>query len=113
MAWQTPKTDWATDDVIGTADLNRIEGDISDIRFSAAINGRMGVANLTGASLVVNNTSVTANTRIFLTIQNGYSSGLNSLYVSDITPGVSFKINLYTPGPSDPVNVAYLLLEPQ
>jgi hypothetical protein len=25
MSWETPKTDWATDDGIGTADLNRIE----------------------------------------------------------------------------------------
>jgi hypothetical protein len=25
MAWQTPKTDWATDDAVGTTDLNRIE----------------------------------------------------------------------------------------
>ena len=26
MAWQTPKTDWATDDAVGTDDLNRMEG---------------------------------------------------------------------------------------
>jgi len=25
MAWSTPKTDWDTDDAVGTADLNRIE----------------------------------------------------------------------------------------
>ena len=28
MAWVTPKTDWATDDAVGTTDLNRIEGNI-------------------------------------------------------------------------------------
>ena len=32
MAWVTPKTDWATDDAVGTADLNRIEENISVLK---------------------------------------------------------------------------------
>ena len=32
MAWQTPKTNWAAADVIGSADMNRIEGDLAQLR---------------------------------------------------------------------------------
>jgi len=78
---------------------------------SEAANGRMGIAALTGTSLVVNNTSVTANTRIFITVQNGSGANYGPCYVSDITVGVSFKINLYI-SPTGTVNVAYLLIEP-
>jgi hypothetical protein len=31
MAWVTPKTDWATDDAVGTTDLNRIEGNLEHL----------------------------------------------------------------------------------
>jgi hypothetical protein len=29
MSWQTPKTDWMPGDVVGDADLNRIEGNLA------------------------------------------------------------------------------------
>jgi hypothetical protein len=30
MSWQTPKTDWATGDIVGDGDLNRIEGNLAE-----------------------------------------------------------------------------------
>jgi hypothetical protein len=30
MSWQTPKTDWQTGDIVGDADLNRIEGNLAE-----------------------------------------------------------------------------------
>lgn len=30
MSWQTPKTDWQNGDVVGDADLNRIEGNLAE-----------------------------------------------------------------------------------
>jgi hypothetical protein len=30
MSWQTPKMDWAPGDIVGDADLNRIEGNLAE-----------------------------------------------------------------------------------
>ena len=30
MSWQAPKTDWQTGDIVGDADLNRIEGNLAE-----------------------------------------------------------------------------------
>ena len=30
MSWQVPKTDWQTGDIVGDADLNRIEGNLAE-----------------------------------------------------------------------------------
>ena len=32
MAWREPKTDWASNDVVSTEDLNRIEGNIQHLK---------------------------------------------------------------------------------
>ena len=113
MAWSTPKVDWATDDAVGTTDLNRSEGNIADIRINAAANGRMGVATITATNdVTVSNTSVTANTRIFLTVQSLNGGAAQSYYVSARTPGASFVISGAASLGENTV-VAYLLFEPQ
>jgi len=114
MAWQTPKTDWAADDGITSDDLNRIEGNVADFRFSGGANGRLGVATFdNAASVTVNNTSVTANTLILITCNSlTFYAGTPIFYISAKTPGVSFVINV-SGGSSIYGTVAYLLLEPQ
>ncbi len=72
-------------------------------------NARMGVATLVGGSVVVSNTSVTANTRIFVTIQSpGGVPGFT--YISARTAGTSFTIT--SSNVADTSVVAFLLIEP-
>ncbi|WP_240967504.1 hypothetical protein [Streptomyces composti] len=70
---------------------------------------RMGVATLTAGTVTVNNTSVTANTRIFLTCQTpGGTPGF--LRVSARTAGAGFTIT--SSSGTDTSTVGWLLLEP-
>ena len=72
-------------------------------------NARMGVAVLIGGTKVVSNTSVTANTRIFLTSQvDGGVPGF--LRVSARTAATSFTI--LSSNVADTSTVGYLLVEP-
>jgi hypothetical protein len=73
-------------------------------------NARSGTATLNGTTaVVINNTSVTANTRIQLTIQ-APGGTVGSPYVSTRTAGTSFQIKSTTAG--DTSTVAWLLVEP-
>lgn len=60
------------------------------LRVSEAANSKQGTATLTGGTVTVANTSVTANSRIFLTAQDNNSVG--SLRISARTAGISFDI---------------------
>ena len=83
----------------------------SDIGFeiTESTNGRMGVATLSSGTVTVANTSITADTRIFLTGQDtGTSDGF--LTVSARSAGVSFTIT--SSDASDDRVIAYLLVEP-
>lgn len=72
-------------------------------------NARMGTLTLTGATpVVVNNTSVTANTRILLTA-NAPGGTPGHFWVSARTAGTSFSV---TGTAGDTSTLAYLLLEP-
>jgi len=71
-------------------------------------NGRMGTAVLSGGTKVVANTSVTANTRIFLT--RSTTGGTPGHLSYTITAGTSFTIN--SSGGSDTSTVNWLLIEP-
>lgn len=73
-------------------------------------NKRMGQAALTGGTVVVGNTSVTANTRIFLTHANT-SGTLGILYISARTAGTSFTITSSSGVDTSTVN--WLLIEPK
>lgn len=72
---------------------------------------RMGVVTLVAGTATVNNTSVTANTRIFLTGQNNGASGTpGTPRVSARVAGTSFTIT--SSSGSDTSTVAYELKEP-
>jgi hypothetical protein len=117
MTWQTPKTDWNSNYVPSSTDLNRIEGNQLDFikaGISEAANGRMGLITMSlEASKEVANTSITANTRILLTVQTrtGGTTPNNDPAVSVRTPGTSFTVAFLTGNFSG--TIAYLLIEPQ
>lgn len=75
-------------------------------------NARMGVVTLSAGSATVLNSTVTANTRIFLTVNNQNSLNLlGFLRVTARTPGVSFSISTGIALDFGSV-VAWLLIEP-
>lgn len=78
-------------------------------RLTEGSNALMGTATLSSGTVVVNNTAVTANSRIFLTAQNA-GSAQGSLYISARVAATSFTISS-TSGTDDRL-VAYLIMEP-
>jgi hypothetical protein len=73
-------------------------------------NKRMGQAVLVGGTVTVSNTSVTANTRIFLSHANT-SGTLGHLYISARVAGTSFTIT--SSSATDTSTVNWLLIEPK
>lgn len=91
----------SSDFLIGTAGRG--------LQIKEGANARMGTLTLTGATpVVVANTSVTANTRIFLTA-NAAGGTPGHFWVSARSAGVSFSV---TGTAGDTSTVAYLLVEP-
>lgn len=87
--------------------LNTIGGGIS---IKEGTNARMGIAPLNGTTAVtIANTSVTAGTRVFLTINNPGGT-VGSPYVSGRVAGTSFDVKSTTAG--DTSTVAWMLVEP-
>lgn len=78
------------------------------LRVKEGSNAKQGTATLSGGTVVVSNTSVTANSRIFLTAQDNSTTG--ALRVSARTPGTSFTITSSNAGDSGVV--AYEIFEP-
>lgn len=77
---------------------------------TAGANKRMGVATLVAGSVVVPNTTITANTRIFLTKQDsGTLVATGALHVSARTVGADFTIS--SDNALDTSDVAWLLVE--
>lgn len=81
----------------------------SGFRVKEGSGAKMGIATLSGSTVVVSNTSVTANSRIFLTCQSP-SGGIGSLYISSRSAGVSFTVN--STGLLDNSTFAYQIFEP-
>lgn len=81
----------------------------SGFRIAEGSNARMGVATLVSGTKVVSNTSITANTRIFLTC-NTPGGTVGFLRVSARTAATSFTI--LSSSLTDTSVVAWLLLEP-
>lgn len=74
-------------------------------------NARMGTGTLSGGTATVSNTSVTANTRIFLSDQGGgVLANIGSLSVGTVTAGTSFVVN--SSNALDSSKFAWLLIEP-
>lgn len=79
------------------------------LRIAEGSNAKQGVATLVAGAVTVSNTSVTANSRIFLTSQSdGGTPGF--LRVSARTPGTSFTIT--SSSGADTSVVAYQIFEP-
>lgn len=118
MTWQTPKTDWDTDDAIGTTDLNRIEGNIADVRIPATRFGNVTIDQNGEYAVTVLTSLITSNTMVLLTITRvGTGAGAGgsareALSLRD--PGVSFTIAYRDESnPTYSVDIAWLLIEPQ
>ena len=78
-------------------------------RIQEGANKWMGVATLSGSTVTVSNTRVTANSRIFLTTQSP-SGTVGSVYISARTAGTSFTIT--STGAADTSTVAWEIKEP-
>ncbi len=72
-------------------------------------NARMGVSTLSGGTVIVHNTTVTANSRIILSGQNS-SGTAGNLTVGSRTVGASFTIT--STSSSDTREIAWVLVEP-
>lgn len=81
----------------------------SGLQVAEGANARMGTVNLTAGTATVSNTSVTANTRIFLTVQ-AVSGTVGTLYVDGRVAGTSFTIT--STEIADTSTIAWLLIEP-
>ncbi len=73
-------------------------------------NATMGTATLSAGTVVVSTTKVTANSRIFLTVNGGTLTNVGAVYVSARTAGTSFTITSLNI--LDASNVAWAILEP-
>jgi hypothetical protein len=78
------------------------------LRVAEGSNAKQGVATLSGGTIVVPNTSVTANSRIFPMAQDNNTTG--ALRISARTPGTSFTIT--SSNSADSGLVAYEIFEP-
>lgn len=79
------------------------------IQIKEGTNRRMGVVTLVGGTATVSNTSVTASTRIFLTVQSPGGT-LGAVYVSSRVAGTSFTITSLSA--IDTSTIAWQLIEP-
>ena len=116
MAWQTPKTNWAAGDVIGSADLNRIEGDLAQLR------GNTGNADPTSNTVLLGTGAGTSSwgqiadayvasnanilqTKISNVIRAIDADMLDGLHGADYTPAAHWKASAAVHGLPSGVNV--------
>ena len=81
----------------------------SGLRIAEGSNAKMGTVTLVGGAATVSNSSVTADSRIYLTAQNS-SGTAGSLWVSARTAGTSFNIS--STNILDTRTVAWMIVEP-
>lgn len=103
---------FATDGV-QRAKINSVQLGLSTVgmglRIAEGSNARMGVSTLVGGTVTVSNTSITSNTRIFLTHQNN-SGTPGFVTVSARTASTSFVIT--SSNGADTSDIAWFLMEP-
>lgn len=73
-------------------------------------NATMGIATLSGGTVTVSTTKVTASSRIFLCIDGGTITNVGATYISARTAGTSFTIS--STNILDASNVSWVLIEP-
>ena len=99
----------ATGDVSVLSGMLKVSAVGKGLSITEGANAKMGVAVLVAGSNVVSNTSVTANSRIFLTSQvDGGVIGV--VRVTAISAGVSFTIT--SSSGTDTSTIAYIIVEP-
>jgi hypothetical protein len=85
--------------------------DLPEIKILEVPNGRMGSTTLVGGTKTIANTSITANTRIFISIQQlGTVLTPKAIAITAKVPGASFTIE--SEDPTDTSQLAYILVEP-
>jgi hypothetical protein len=101
---------------LGAAQLGTPDSDFivalagKGLRIAEGTNAKMGTAVLNGTTAVkIDTTAVTANSRIFLTIQAPGGTPGGIAYVTTRTPGASFSI---AGAAGDKSTVAWILIEP-
>ena len=94
---------------IDTSSNCRVKKIGSGLAVAEGSNAKQGVATLSGGTVTVSNTSVTANSRILLTIQSPGGT-VGSVYISGRTASTSFTIT--STSALDSSIVAYQLFEP-
>lgn len=92
---------------ITVGDINMV----GDLIIDEGTNRIMGTATLSSGTVTVNTTKVTANSRIFLTINGGTLTNVGTPYVSARNAGTSFTIT--STNSSDASDVAWIIIEPQ
>jgi hypothetical protein len=97
-----------TTDIYGNLDVAN-GGDGLQVSENSGSNGKQGTATLTAGAVTVANTAVTANSRIFLTIQSPGGT-VGSLYVNARTAGTSFTV--HSTSSTDTSTFAYEIFEP-
>lgn len=101
---------------VSAADIDVIGGDVDvqtagqGLSVAEGANAKQGTATLVAGTKTVANTSVTANSRIFLTSQNDNAGTAGFLRVTAITAGTSFVIT--SSNVADTSVVAYEIFEP-
>lgn len=113
-------TDASTDRVgIGTATPTKkfsVNGNMAletagnKVHIKEGTNAAMGTATLVGGTVTVSTTAVTANSRIFLTVNGGTLTNVGSVYISARIAATSFTIT--STNILDTSDVAWLLVEP-
>lgn len=79
------------------------------LKISDAANGRMGRATLVAGTVTVSNTSVTADSNIFMSRQSS-STLAGEIYIDNIIAGTSFDI--VSTSVTDDAEIAWMIVEP-
>lgn len=93
--WSGASSTWAIKTGVGKVEFGdnlSISTAGKGLRVKEGSNAKQGVAALSGGSVVVSNTSITANSRIFLTVQSP-SGTLGNVYVASRVNGTSFTVS--------------------
>jgi len=102
------------DTVLAVMGDTQFDGSISisdTLNILEGVNKSMGVVTLVGGTATVLTSLVTADSRIFLTVQGGILTNVGFQYVSTRTPGTSFTIT--SSDTLDVSDVAWIIIEPQ
>lgn len=91
---------WLLDGSMFTQQVKVVEG----------TNAAMGIATLSGGTVTVSTSKVTANSRIFLTTDGGTLTHVGTPYISSRSVSVSFTIT--STNALDVSNVAWIIIEP-